>query len=309
MGGETEPVRIRASGGPTRCPFCHADVAREQDDWVACEACLARHHAACWSEGKGCAGCGETRAMNRNASAPVAATATTQPVSSGDEVVPALDVSLTGRRVHFEGIGNLDLFCRDGFPSETFLVRVQNETDEPQRCGVRRLPDWLRVVGEREVIVAARATHAFEVAVDATNVPWRTPTKGEKNARGQQVATGLARGEFVLGSDDDSQNVTVDLAKEMPKALRIAFTALLSTVGLHVGVIFYLLMLFLVPMPTRRPGQSDASFAFELRRAQAFARARSTLGTGILAAFGVIALVAFLALATFAATAGYFATR
>src|SRR5581483_12010871 len=43
--------------GLNRCPFCHADVALDARDWVSCRQCPARHHAACWTESKGCASC------------------------------------------------------------------------------------------------------------------------------------------------------------------------------------------------------------------------------------------------------------
>ncbi|MCO5170107.1 MAG: hypothetical protein M9894_27555 [Planctomycetes bacterium] len=52
---ESRPdVHVVAS--PTRCPFCHADVAAQGS--VACQGCLARHHDACWHEGGRCATCG-----------------------------------------------------------------------------------------------------------------------------------------------------------------------------------------------------------------------------------------------------------
>lgn len=42
-----------------RCPFCRDDVRAGAKDWVACAACLARHHEPCWGEGGGkCAACG-----------------------------------------------------------------------------------------------------------------------------------------------------------------------------------------------------------------------------------------------------------
>jgi hypothetical protein len=41
-----------------RCPFCHGTVEVAARDWVACRTCLARHHAACWQDGKTCASCG-----------------------------------------------------------------------------------------------------------------------------------------------------------------------------------------------------------------------------------------------------------
>jgi len=42
-----------------RCPFCHTDITLREEAWVSCQGCLARHHAACWKEGKACASCGE----------------------------------------------------------------------------------------------------------------------------------------------------------------------------------------------------------------------------------------------------------
>jgi len=47
--------------GTTRCPYCHEEADR--DTSVACQGCLARHHAACWEEQGGCAACGGDRAL------------------------------------------------------------------------------------------------------------------------------------------------------------------------------------------------------------------------------------------------------
>lgn len=45
--------------GQNRCPFCRDGVRAATTDWVACAACLARHHEPCWGEGGGrCAACG-----------------------------------------------------------------------------------------------------------------------------------------------------------------------------------------------------------------------------------------------------------
>jgi hypothetical protein len=41
--------------GANRCPFCHEQV--QAKEWVACAACLARHHEACWAESGRCATC------------------------------------------------------------------------------------------------------------------------------------------------------------------------------------------------------------------------------------------------------------
>lgn len=55
---------------PIRCPFCHDEV--RQDDgtpWVACGGCLARHHAACWQEGRACSTCGGATSLAKQPAA------------------------------------------------------------------------------------------------------------------------------------------------------------------------------------------------------------------------------------------------
>jgi hypothetical protein len=44
----------------SRCPYCHQEAGEDGEPAVACTACLARHHEACWDEHKQCAGCGHT---------------------------------------------------------------------------------------------------------------------------------------------------------------------------------------------------------------------------------------------------------
>jgi hypothetical protein len=63
-GSEAE-VRIAAS--PVRCPFCHDDVNPTGADWVACQACLARHHSSCWKESEKCAACQRSAVMGPGA--------------------------------------------------------------------------------------------------------------------------------------------------------------------------------------------------------------------------------------------------
>jgi len=47
---------VHAASSPVRCPYCHDTVDRDKDAWVACQGCLARHHAGCWQEGGACSG-------------------------------------------------------------------------------------------------------------------------------------------------------------------------------------------------------------------------------------------------------------
>jgi hypothetical protein len=58
-----EKVAVRIDHSPVRCPYCHGDVLTDQEVWIACAACLARHHADCWSETKRCASCGHASSL------------------------------------------------------------------------------------------------------------------------------------------------------------------------------------------------------------------------------------------------------
>lgn len=54
-----DDVRVPAS--PVRCPFCHTDISPDATDWVACKACLARHHVGCWGEHGKCSSCAQDK--------------------------------------------------------------------------------------------------------------------------------------------------------------------------------------------------------------------------------------------------------
>ncbi len=63
---------VHAEASPTRCPYCHERIELKEESWLACEACLARHHEACWTEGGRCSSCGSTAPLARTGH-PVAA--------------------------------------------------------------------------------------------------------------------------------------------------------------------------------------------------------------------------------------------
>lgn len=48
-----------------RCPYCHDALQVAGGGWVACGACLARHHAPCWGEARRCASCSSRSALVR----------------------------------------------------------------------------------------------------------------------------------------------------------------------------------------------------------------------------------------------------
>ncbi|MCO5167377.1 MAG: hypothetical protein M9894_13590 [Planctomycetes bacterium] len=51
----------------SRCPFCHEGLTADAAGWVACAACLARHHEPCWGEASRCAACGGAERLRREA--------------------------------------------------------------------------------------------------------------------------------------------------------------------------------------------------------------------------------------------------
>lgn len=54
---ERDDVRVATN----RCPFCHDDIVVDQDSWVSCRSCQARHHDQCWTEQGQCSACGHDR--------------------------------------------------------------------------------------------------------------------------------------------------------------------------------------------------------------------------------------------------------
>ncbi|MBX3466427.1 MAG: hypothetical protein KF878_05955 [Planctomycetes bacterium] len=63
---DARPRRARRITDLERCPFCHDDVRLDRPgSWVACQGCLARHHAGCWTEARRCAACRADGALAR----------------------------------------------------------------------------------------------------------------------------------------------------------------------------------------------------------------------------------------------------
>lgn len=54
---------VKVGASPVRCPYCHEGVDPGDPTWVACGACLARHHDACWDERGACSTCGGVRRL------------------------------------------------------------------------------------------------------------------------------------------------------------------------------------------------------------------------------------------------------
>ncbi len=59
MDGTCEGPRVEVER--PRCPFCHEAVGADEPK-TACEACMAWHHRACWSDHGTCSACGNAAA-------------------------------------------------------------------------------------------------------------------------------------------------------------------------------------------------------------------------------------------------------
>lgn len=57
---------IAVARSPLRCPYCHGRLTTDEP-WLACAACLGRHHEGCWEEMASCAACGGTESLARTA--------------------------------------------------------------------------------------------------------------------------------------------------------------------------------------------------------------------------------------------------
>jgi hypothetical protein len=68
MAERSRPFVVEAS--PIRCPFCHDSIETVEERWLACERCLARHHAPCWREAGRCASCASPSALARSSIRP-----------------------------------------------------------------------------------------------------------------------------------------------------------------------------------------------------------------------------------------------
>lgn len=76
----------------SRCPYCRDELRADRADWVACEGCLARHHASCWREHGSCASCHGRQALVRpgKASRPAAVVALVLAIVAGVTSIVAL---------------------------------------------------------------------------------------------------------------------------------------------------------------------------------------------------------------------------
>jgi len=61
--GDAASRDVRVRRAPVRCPYCHDEIGTQDEAWVACAGCLARHHAACWTASRKCATCNDRQSL------------------------------------------------------------------------------------------------------------------------------------------------------------------------------------------------------------------------------------------------------
>ncbi len=294
MGLESEPVRIRAAGGPTRCPFCHADVLREEEASVACDGCLARHHTACWSEGKGCANCGETRFLSREQALAKPAQAEAPPPLAPltERDIPTIQLELRGERGLVEGQDSLPLVARPGHAVEAAAIVIANKTDRPRTVELRHLPPWA-IARESVAVIEPGRSARFELGIRAALAPFQTVaaradsgmTNGMKNP-----VPDLVRGTFVVWTADDSRAIALDVERALSDA-QLRWFAFAMGLAFHVGIVFAGIYAARGKTPRRKAFQSHAEHLLEVRRAEANARMARLIGRALCVTIPLLAAI------------------
>ncbi len=287
--GDALERQVQVAGGPGRCPFCHDAVERSKERWVACEACLARHHADCWHEAGACAGCGETAFVSSGQQVTVAAQA---PGDTPTEEVPALEVELRGRRAHFEASpGPLRFVARAGHARERIEVRVANRTERAQTVEVRMLPPHLELRGpERQTLQPGEvARFALDYVCDAA------PEISERAQRRRPVHfVRVTSAAFVLSCEEGAYTAQVE-AWHAFGPLALALLTLALTLVVHIGLVLWVTLTF---RPTVAPSSGGSAALFEARQRDEVARVRAALGLGLRIVVGLLAFAGLVALLT-----------
>ena len=178
--------------GINRCPFCHADVVVDREEWLACRGCLARHHAACWREGGRCSCCG-----NPGALAPGRAAASGAAREPGTAELLAHGARGLGRLV-----GLILLLPRRVLRLVWWLLQAANR--RPRLTGAVVVMAVLLLVTSSRPTVYVHRTHPVEHTV-YRDPP--APSGAELNERGeftrarQLLAQQVARGDASARSD------------------------------------------------------------------------------------------------------------
>ncbi|MGE0711455.1 MAG: hypothetical protein AB7N76_15825 [Planctomycetota bacterium] len=230
---------------PSRCPYCHDD-ARSPGSSVACEACLARHHAECWRELSACASCGGRACLVPAAAPPVL------DVSARTRVLrrystPQLTLDLRGRQAHFEGTddGLLAIAPHDATVQPIALL-IRNDTDVEQRVALRQLPAWLVPTEGPEQVIPAGGEGRFLLDCVLELAPRRLDQRARPGALRAGLwsltYSGLSSASLIVSGEDDARTVEVQVVRTLGAPALALLCGLLSLVPL-LGLILWIISL------------------------------------------------------------------
>jgi TM2 domain-containing membrane protein YozV len=118
--------RVKVAGG-LRCPYCHDRVVTARGGWVACAACLARHHAECWGESGACGACGDGRSAIREATVE----RSSQAPAANPGIAAALSFVYAGLGQIYSGRVLRGILIACGFPVVLVLAVVAGLLSSP----------------------------------------------------------------------------------------------------------------------------------------------------------------------------------
>ncbi|MCO5170195.1 MAG: hypothetical protein M9894_27995 [Planctomycetes bacterium] len=291
----SDAAQVRFQGAaPTRCPFCHDAVDRAAGGWVACEGCLARHHAGCWAEHGACGACGEAAFVGPPGAGEEAtpsrprASARLRGVQEG---VSVYDMALQGEQATWlTADPGLGVLAERGGDEVRFALRVHNATERPRRVRLHEPPDWLEAPKPPELEVAPGETAVLPLACRLSVTPKLHDCSLPPDVLGNGQPYG---GVLRVACDEAVREVKVEVVRPFSDRTLRAWSVVFAVLCLAP------ILLFVVRRrarpPARVPGESDAAWLLRARAAAEAAHQErfvrdATLGWAALVALALLAV-------------------
>lgn len=263
----SDAAQVRFQGAaPTRCPFCHDAVDRAAGGWVACEGCLARHHAGCWAEHGACGACGEAAFVGPPGAGVEAAPP--RPRASArlrvvEDGVAVYDMALQGEQATWlTAEPGLGVLAERGGDEVRFALRVHNGTDRPRRVRLHDPPDWLEPPKPPELEVAPGETAVLPLACRLSDTPPLHDCSLPPDVMGHGQPHG---GVLRVGCDEAVREVKLEVVRPFSdRALRV-WSVVFALLCLA-PILYHVVRRRAVP-PARVPGESDALWLLRARAA------------------------------------------
>lgn len=265
---------------------------------MACEGCLARHHAACWTDAGACGACHETACVvpaGVSLEPSVARAASDRTARKGDDPLEAdvavHELALQGDPpVWLAAEQVLVVLARAPDSVEPLAVRVHNGTDRPQKVELRTAPAWLIAAGEG-VVAAPGETATLRLEARVADGPPNEPDPDDRplpasvSGCGQRITTSITLhvGELV-------KTVAIDLVRPYDDGTLRRWSWFLSF--LFVMPFVYVNARSVAASPVNRgPVEPQASWLLRRRVAAESARQAAIAGQ-VLLRWGALVVVA-----------------